>query len=155
MSDSQTQSLTRRHFFKASTGAALISCFPVSATAAPDDLLAAQKHLFGDRPINSGKVSLQIPAISENGYSVPITVSVDHPINDTDYVKRIAILSERNPIANISTYHLTPHSGLAKVQSRIRLSGSQTVTAIAELNDGTLWSASAHTVVTLAACVLH
>ncbi len=36
---------------------------------------------------------------------------------------------------------------------RIRLADTQTVVAIAELSDGSFWSASADVVVTLAACL--
>ena len=40
------------------------------------------------------------------------------------------------------------------VSTRIRLGGTQTVQAVAEFSDGSLWSGSAKTVVTLAACVV-
>jgi sulfur-oxidizing protein SoxY len=39
------------------------------------------------------------------------------------------------------------------VSTRIRLAHTQTVTAIAELSDGSFWSAEASVVVTLAACL--
>jgi sulfur-oxidizing protein SoxY len=39
------------------------------------------------------------------------------------------------------------------VATRIRLADTQTVVAIAELSDGSFWSASAAVVVTLAACL--
>ena len=41
----------------------------------------------------------------------------------------------------------------ASVATRIRLADTQTVVAIAELSDGSFWSASAAVVVTLAACL--
>ncbi len=37
--------------------------------------------------------------------------------------------------------------------TRIRLADTQTVVAVAELSDGSFWSASAAVVVTLAACL--
>ena len=49
--------------------------------------------------------------------------------------------------------HLGPSAGKAKIATRIRLADSQTLTAIAEMSDGTFWSASTDVVVTLAACV--
>jgi sulfur-oxidizing protein SoxY len=39
------------------------------------------------------------------------------------------------------------------VSTRIRLADTQTVVAIAELSDGSFWSARAAVVVTLAACL--
>ena len=48
---------------------------------------------------------------------------------------------------------LGPRAGRAAVSTRIRLSDTQRVTAIAQLSDGTFWSGSADVIVTLAACV--
>jgi sulfur-oxidizing protein SoxY len=39
------------------------------------------------------------------------------------------------------------------LSTRIRLSDTQTVVAIAEMSDGSFWSGSAEVVVTLAACM--
>ncbi len=44
-------------------------------------------------------------------------------------------------------------SGRAKLSTRFRLADTQTIVAIAELSDGSFWSASADVIVTLAACV--
>jgi sulfur-oxidizing protein SoxY len=51
------------------------------------------------------------------------------------------------------SFHLSPRSGRASVATRIRLADSQTVTAIAEMSDGTFWSQGVDVVVTLAACL--
>ena len=155
MVEKQSQVVVSRRRFMTAAGAGLVfPAFFSSAQATPDDLATAKRELFGDRRINDGRVSLDVPAISENGYSVPITVEVESPMTEDDYVSRIVILSEQNPIANISQYTLGPRAGRAMVSSRVRLSGTQTLLAVAELNDGSLWSGSAHTVVTLAACVI-
>jgi sulfur-oxidizing protein SoxY len=39
------------------------------------------------------------------------------------------------------------------VSTRVRLATSQTVVALAEMSDGSVWSSSANVVVTLAACI--
>jgi sulfur-oxidizing protein SoxY len=49
--------------------------------------------------------------------------------------------------------HLGPRSGRAKISTRFRLADTQTIVAIAELSDGTFWSASADVIVTLQACL--
>ena len=71
-----------------------------------------------------------------------------------DHVRQIAIFSPRNPIANVARFQLGPRAGRAAVATRIRLGGTQAVQAVAEMSDGSLWSGSAQTVVTLAACVV-
>lgn len=146
--------IDRRTLLSAGTGAVFVSLISGHANAAPEDVLAAQRKLFGDRPIREGRVSLKLPPIAENGFSVPLTVNVESPMTDADHVTRIAVFSPRNPLPNVAQFTLGPRAGLASVSTRIRLGGTQAILAVAEMNDGTLWSGSAETVVTLAACVV-
>ncbi len=132
----------------------LSSALPFSALGAPEDADAAIRELFGDRDLNEGRVTVKLPPIAENGNSVPITVSVDSPMSEADHVTRVALISPRNPIAEMAMFHLGPRAGKAEVSTRIRMAGTQRVRAVAEMNDGTLWIGSASTVVTLAACVI-
>lgn len=145
---------TRRQLLTAGGGAIAISTLPLKALADEVDLLRARTQLFGDRAIQEGRVTVKLPPIAENGHSVPITVSVESPMTADDYVKRVAILSPRNPLPVIAEHHFTPLSGKAEVSSRIRMSGTQAIQAVAEMSDGSLWSGSMETVVTLAACVV-
>ena len=112
--------LNRRTLLLNAGGAVAIASAPLTAFAAQEDLERARRDLFGDRPINEGRVTVKLPPIAENGHSVPLTVSVDSPMRPDDYVKRIAILSPRNPLPNIAQFHLTPQSGKAIVSTRIR-----------------------------------
>jgi sulfur-oxidizing protein SoxY len=74
-------------------------------------------------------------------------------MTQTDYVKAIHVFTEKNPQPNVVSFHLGPRAGRATVATRIRLADSQTVTAIAQLSDGTFWSQNVDVVVTLAACL--
>ncbi len=100
-----------------------------------------------------GRVTLTVPGIAENGQSVFTTVAVASPMTESDHVRAIHILSPRNPIALITSFHLGPRAGRARVSTNIRLAGSQTVTALAEMSDGTFWQDSKDVVVTVAACI--
>ena len=82
-----------------------------------------------------------------------MTVSVDSPMTEADHVKAIHVFNEKNPQPNVLSVRLGPRAGKAAISSRIRLADSQTVTAIAEMSDGSFWSDEADVVVTLAACV--
>ena len=84
---------------------------------------------------------------------MPCTVSVDSPMTATDYVKAIHVFNEKNPQPNVIGVRLGPRAGRAEFSTRIRLADSQTVTAIAELSDGTCWSDDVYVIVTLAACI--
>lgn len=144
----------RRQLLKWGAGAVLVSALPMPAHATPEEMVAARDALFEGRPINEGRVSMKLPPISENGYSVPLSISVDSPMTPDDYVKQIAVFSPKNPLPDIARFHLGPHSGRAEVSTRIRLAGTQKLQAVAEMSDGSLWAGTAETVVTLAACVI-
>ncbi len=100
-----------------------------------------------------GRVKLELPVLADNGNSVPMKITVESPMTESNHVKVIRLISERNPERQMAVFHLGPRSGAAEITSRVRLAGSQTVTAIAEMSDGSQWMDSAHVQVTLSACV--
>ena len=99
-------------------------------------------------------MTVEVPPISENGYSVPLSVAVESPMTEADHVVRIAVFAEQNPLPDVARFELGPSAGVAHVRTRIRLGDSQRIRAVAEMNDGSLWTGHAFTIVTLAACVL-
>ena len=142
---------TRRDVLAGGAGlVAALSARPSAATPAQMD--AAIRAFAGEAEIHAGKVKLDVPLLVENGNSVPLTVSVDSPMTASDFVKAIAVFNEKNPQPNVAHFMLGPRAGRASVSTRIRVGDSQTLKAIAELSDGTFWSASAEVVVTLPAC---
>ena len=152
--EDKTGQFNRRTLLAGSIGCMVASLLPIRAFAEPEDMQAAVQEMFGDRPIVPGGVDLDIPPIAENGYSVPLTIDVDSPMTEDNHVRRIAVFSPRNPIANLIQFSLGPRAGLARVSTRIRLAGTQEILVVAEMSDGTLRSASARTLVTIAACII-
>ncbi len=143
---------TRREVLAAGAGClALIVARPAQAT--PESMAAAIKAFVGEAEIQNGKVTLEIPPLVENGNSVPLTVTVESPMTQQDFVRTIAIFNEKNPQPNVAYFHLNPRAGRAVVSTRIRLGDSQNIVAIAQLSDGTFWSDTAELIVTLPACV--
>lgn len=98
-------------------------------------------------------MKLELPVLADNGNSVPMRITVESPMTEADHVKVIRLISERNPERQMAVFHLGPRSGAAEITSRVRLAGSQTVTAIAEMSDGSQWMDTARVQVTLSACV--
>lgn len=147
---------TRRRFLGLAGGVAVLGAVPVvtlrPAEATPATLATAIRGVTGDSAVKTGKVKLDVPPLVENGNTVPMTVSVAHPMAPEDHVTSIHIFNEKNPQPNIANFQLGPHSGRAQVSTRIRLADSQKIVAIARLSDGSFWSASVDVVVTLAAC---
>lgn len=144
---------TRRQVTGGLVGIALVPLASHSRASAGDQLSEALAKVTGGARVTEGRVKLALPGLAENGYSVPLTVSVDSPMTADDHVKAIHILSEKNPVAEIVQFNLTPRSGRAKVSTSIRMADTQKVMAVAEMSDGSFWSGGADIVVTLSACI--
>ena len=145
---------TRRQLLVAgaSLGAlALVRLEPAAAT--PVSMQAAIRHVLGEASVRDGKVTLAIPPLVENGNTVPLEVSVDSPMTADDYVRAIHVFNQKNPQPNVISVKLGSRAGRARFTTRFRLADTQTVVAIAELSDGSFWSARAEVIVTLAACI--
>ncbi len=150
----QPSRLSRRLFVQGGLAASSVLLLPDQVHASSADVDAAILERFGDRKIDVGRVAVTLPPISENGYSVALTIEVDSPMTDSDHVVRVGVFAEENPLPQIAEYQMGPQTGKARIETRVRLGGSQRVRAIAEMNDGSLWSGYDFSVVTLAACVL-
>ena len=132
-------------------GAALAPCGDAqevqrSAQSLIDEMTEGQ-------PVRPGRVALLLPRLADNGLSVPLQVRVPSPMTPLDHVRRICLVSMRNPRPLIASYLLGPHSGRAEVSTRVRLNGTQQVVALVQMSDMTWWSASAEVEVTESACL--
>jgi sulfur-oxidizing protein SoxY len=148
--------ITRRQFLIVALTA------PAAANAQIDPNLAANrraafqaalKKIVGDSPVRKGRVKLTLPPLIDNGNSVPLSVAVESPMNESDHVKTIHVLTEKNPLPDVVGIVLGPRAGRAAFSTRVRLADTQTVTAIAQMSDGSFWSDGAEVVVTLSACL--
>src|SRR5437762_6553605 len=135
-------------------GAAIVSLLPASlGRASPQAMQELIRSLVGEATLQPGKVRLDVPPLVENGNTVPLTVSVDSAITEADHVKAIHIVNEKNPQPHVISVTLGPRAGKARVSTRIKLADSQRIMALAQMNDGSFWSASADVIVALAACL--
>ena len=150
---------TRREFLVL---AATSLAVPEAARAQLDPNLAATRkaafdealhRIVGDTQVRRGRVKLQLPPLIDNGNSVPFSVVVESPMTEADYVRAIHVLTEKNPLPDVVSVRLSPRAGRATLSTRVRLADTQTVTAIAQMSDGSFWSDSAEVVVTLSACL--
>ena len=149
---------SRREFLRVAGGVAaglglgaVITVTPARAT--PAAMQEAIRKVVGPSKVSPGRVKLEMPPLSENGNTVPLTVSVESPMTAADYVKAIHVFTELNPQPDVVSFRLGPRAGRARVATRIRLATTQTVVAVSELSDGSFWSDTVAVVVTLAACL--
>jgi sulfur-oxidizing protein SoxY len=145
--------LSRRSLLAGAVGILMLPLGSV-ADAAPEDMAEAMAEALGkDASIKPGRIKIELPQLAENGNSVPLKIAVESPMSAADHVKTIYIFSERNPVPSVVRFHLGPRSGVARVQTSIRLAGTQRITAVARMSDGSLWSGGADVIVTQAACL--
>ena len=147
--------LHRRRILTIAIGAAAAaasSAAPGPAFAAKNDADELIKKFTGGKTAAEGRVRLDLPEIAENGNTVPMTVSVESPMTEQSYVSDVLVVAEGNPRGGIATFHFSPASGVAEVNTRIRLAETQNVIAIAKMNDGTVFKASKQVKVTIGGC---
>ena len=113
----------------------------------------AMRKVTGGAAVRTGKVSISIPPLIDNGNTVPISVTVDSPMTEKEHVKAIHIFTEKNPQPYVLNAQLGPRAGRAMVSTRARIADTGQVIAIAQLSDGSFWSDTVSVVVTLSACL--
>jgi len=147
-----TNNFRRRKILAAAVGVTgYVLVRPVFGT--PATLDAAITAFARGTKVTSGKVKFDIAELIDNGNAVPISITVDSPMTDADYVVAVAVFNEKNPQREVIKCKLSPFAGSAQISTRIRLATSQKLTAIAEMNDGSFYAQTVEVVVTLAACI--
>ena len=146
---------TRREWLAAGgAGVAVVLLQPWAAQAEVSPALQAAIDRFaGGAPVQTGRVTLAVDAVVENGNTVPVSVSVQSPMTREQHVRSIAIFTELNPQPEVAVFHLGPASGRAQVSTRMRMAKSQNVIAMAKMNDGSFWQHRVAVSVALAACL--
>lgn len=113
---------------------------------------ALEKILRGV-PIQSGRVKVTAPMLADNGNSVSCSILVDSPMTEVDHVRELHVLLARNPRPLALSVAMSPSNSVARVDTRLRLAGSQRILAVAVMSDGRAWSGFTDVVVTLSACL--
>ena len=130
--------LSRREALVLALGSVAAAAIPMSALASVDDAVAA---FTGGAAVTDGAgVTLTAPEIAENGNTVPVAV-------DAPGATAIMLLAAGNPTPAVGEL-----AGAHMASTRIRLSKTQDVIAIAKLADGSFVRASSEVKVTIGGC---
>lgn len=144
---------TRRTVVGSLFAIAVAPLAPGFAFATPETMSDAMRQELGpDARPQPGRIKITLPELAENANAVSMRIAVDSPMTAQDHVKDILVFSEKNPVPTVARFHLGPRAGQARVQTNIRLAGSQTITVVARMSDASLWIASADVIVTQGAC---
>lgn len=135
--------LSRREAIVLALGSVAAAAIPMQAFAATDEAIAA--FTGGAEVGTGGGLTLTAPEIAENGNTVPVAVSAPG-------ATAIMILATGNPTPAVATFHFGELAGSQSASTRIRLSKTQDVVAIAKMADGTFARASAEVKVTIGGC---
>lgn len=138
-------SASRRTFL---LGAGSLLALPLAALAAEQELEAEYASLFGDRRPQPGDFELDVAQVVENGNSVAVRVAAAQE----DPPAAIHLFMPRNPERWGASFHFGPDA-LPEIATRVRLSMTQNLTAVAEWPDGRLRQRAVSVFVTLGACI--
>ena len=136
-----------------SIAAALLALLAAAARAAPalqpgDDPAASaiwqkvQASLFEGRtilPATPEQLVLEVPARAVDAAVVPLAIRSRLPQTPTHYVSKLYLIIDANPSPISAIFQLTPASGRAEIETRVRVDDYSHVRAIAETNDGQLF----------------
>jgi sulfur-oxidizing protein SoxY len=136
----------------AAAGAAFVVALPLVASAAPEQVVAEIKKLYGEKKLTEGKIKLDLPSIAENGLVVPLNFEVESPMTDKDYVKAVHFFSEGNPNPLLASFQFTPLCPKASAAIRVRLANTQNIVAVAEMSNGDVYTARKEVKVTIGGC---
>lgn len=102
-----------------------------------------KQNLFGDRAISEDTrgavITLQAPVRADDAASVPIVISVPKPQSERHYVSKLWLIVDKNPSPIAGVFSFTPQSGLANLETRIRVEDYSHIRAVAESSDGKLF----------------
>ena len=136
------------------SGAAALAIIlgPRLVAASPAQVEAEIAKLYAGKSLAEGKIKLDLPSIAENGLVVPLNFDVESPMTDKDYVKAVHVFADGNPNPGVASFYFTPMMPKASAQIRMRLAQTQNIVAVAEMADGSLYTAKKEVKVTIGGC---
>jgi sulfur-oxidizing protein SoxY len=142
-----------RRAFLLTAGASIASLMLGPDDDEPTDAVKrVLKARFGDRTLTKAHVQFDIPENAPDGRYVPIFLETDLSPTPDRYVKAFHVIVDHNPDIYVAGYTLSPATGSASIDARIKMRRTSYVRAIAELNTGELFVSAKKVFVTLNGC---
>lgn len=97
--------------------------------------------LFKDREITQDGarlIELTAPERAEDAAVVPVSIKTRAAQTPERYIKTIHIILDNNPAPVAAVFHLTPETGRADIETRVRVEQYTYLRAVVEMNDGSL-----------------
>ena len=127
-------------------------CAPRLTMARTWQSIAAIRDRVGDAPLSDERLLLTLPLVAEDGSAVTLTIKAS-PIMRGSPIRRLAIFAPENPTPNVAEFEFGPEISSVNLTTRIRLSKSQTVVAVAHTDDGRVIVVERDVRVTTSGCI--
>lgn len=112
----------------------------------------AIREAVGDAPVSDDGVELTLPLVAEDGSSVPLSIKSKGQA-DGERIEKLAIFAPANPTPEVAVFEFGPEIDEIDLMTRIRLSESQTVIALAYTTSGKIRVSERPVRVTTSGCI--
>jgi sulfur-oxidizing protein SoxY len=146
------RALSRRAALALGLGTAAALAGADRARATPSEADEAIAKFTGGKQPEPGRIAIDLPEIAENGTAVPLAVTVESPMTQTDRITDLLVVADGNPNPRVANFQFTPMSGRAEVATRIRLNATENVIVVARTGDGRFFTARKEVKVTIGGC---
>ena len=144
--------IPRRQAVHLLMGVAASSLFPFASFATPDKVASRISEITNGKKVSDIDIYLDMPEIAENGNQVKIVFEIDSPMSEAEYVKTVYVFADGNPEPDVAKFNFTPVMGACGATTRMRLSKTQNVIVLAEMNNGVFAKADTKVKVTIGGC---
>ena len=144
--------IPRRQAMCLLTGVVAGSLFSLKSFASPDKVASRISEITNGKKVSDIDIYLDMPEIAENGNQVKIVFEIDSPMSEAEYVKTVYVFADGNPEPDVAKFNFTPEMGACGATTRMRLSKTQNVTVLAEMNNGLFAKADTRVKVTIGGC---
>ena len=144
--------IPRRQAMCLLTGVVGSSLFPLGSFASPGKVASRIAEITNGKQFSDIDIYLDMPEIAENGNQVKIVFEIDSPMSETEYVKTVYVFADGNPEPDVAKFNFTPAMGACGATTRMRLSKTQNVIVLAEMNNGLFAKADTKVKVTIGGC---
>ena len=144
--------IPRRQAMCLLTGVVVSSLFSLKSFSAPDKVASRISEITNGKKVSDIDIYLDMPEIAENGNQVKIVFEIDSPMSEAEYVKTVYVFADGNPEPDVAKFNFTPAMGACGATTRMRLSKTQNVIVLAEMNNGLFAKADTKVKVTIGGC---
>ena len=144
--------IPRRQAMCLLTGVVAGSLFSLKSFASPDKVASRISEITNGKKVSDIDIYLDMPEIAENGNQVKIVFEIDSPMSEAEYVKTVYVFADGNPEPDVAKFNFTPAMGACGATTRMRLSKTQNVIVLAEMNNGLFAKADTRVKVTIGGC---